>query len=120
MTNCTSRFKSCNYSCSFCLIQLFLSLKLVYSGLCSLQAAHAEVPSDATAVVHSSQTKSFDPSKSPLMSHSRVKVYGEVLISYPGTHRGVQDCPVNLPSQSAYVESLTALVMLFTSHEKGS
>ena len=54
------------------------------------------------------------------MSHSRVKVYGEVLIPYPGRHCGVQDCPVDLPSQSAYVASLTALVMLFTSHEKGS
>ena len=32
----------------------------------------------------------------------------------------MQDCPVDLPSQSAYVASLTELVMLFTSHEKGS
>ena len=48
-------------------------------GLCPLQAVHAEVPSDATAVVHSAQPKSFDPSKSPSMPHSMVRVDGEAV-----------------------------------------
>ena len=35
-------------------------------------------------------------------------------------HCGVQDCPVDLPSQSVYVAPLTAWVTLFTSQEKGA
>ena len=64
--------------CLDCLLFVF-HLGNFCVGLCALQAAHAEVPSDATAVVHSSQTNSFDPSKKPFMSHSRVRVDGEVL-----------------------------------------
>jgi len=49
-------------------------------GLGALQGVHAEVPSDTTPVVHSTQPKAFDPSKSPSMSHARVRVDAEVLI----------------------------------------
>ena len=58
----------------------------VFVGLGALQGVHAEFPSDAIPVVHSIQTKAFDPSKSPLASHARVRVDAQVLIPKPGRH----------------------------------